>query len=158
MISYFSGSMTDVYANPEVESTIIVPITDIGFIQDASIRNIAISNPEIWAKVLTYCSGRHNGLISRHFDESINTQLIFIACINTSRGYCELSRETYLSMLDNILSSSARITEELAMPTIYLIEPSAGSISVFNQTIDDIASLSSKYGVGLNYVLPSPIL
>ena len=66
MISYFSSSITDIFNNPDIESTIIVPITDIGFIQDASIRNIAINNPEIWAGVLTYCSGSNDGLITRH--------------------------------------------------------------------------------------------
>ena len=34
MISYFSSSITDIFNNPDIESTIIVPITDIGFIQD----------------------------------------------------------------------------------------------------------------------------
>jgi hypothetical protein len=158
MISYFSSSITDIFNNPDIESTIIVPITDIGFIQDASIRNIAINNPEIWAGVLTYCSGRNDGLISRHIEQQCNTQLVFISCITTKNGCCELLRETYLQMLDTILSSSSRTCPETHMPTIYLIEPSIGVTNVFNQTIEDIASLSTKYGVGLNYVLPSSIL
>ena len=158
MISYFSGSITDVYSNPDFEKTIIVPITDLGFIQDTSIRNIAITNPEIWGSVLTYCSGRNDGLISRYMDQANNVQLIFIACISTKKGHCELLNETYLTMLDNILSSSARTNVEDMFPTIYLIEPSIGDLGIFNQTIEDIASLSTKYGVGLNYVLPSPIL
>ena len=61
-------------------------------------------------------------------------------------------------MLDTILGSSSRTCPETHMPTIYLIEPSIGVTNVFNQTIEDIASLSTKYGVGLNYVLPSSIL
>lgn len=158
MISYFSGSVTDVYINPDIEATIIVPITDTGFIQDASIRDIAINNPEIWANVLTYCSGRHSGLISRYVEQTYNKQLVFISCISTKSGCCELLRETYISMLESIISSSNRTCVETMMPSIYLIEPSIGSTNIFNQTIEDIASLSTKYGVGLNYVLPSSIL
>ena len=156
MIRCFTGSIVDVYSDKTVETTIIVPITDIGFIQDTSIRHLAVGDPSIWANVLTFCSGKHNGTILRHIDQANNTQLVFIGCIGTSKGICELKYDLYIQLLDSIISGLSRTRDET--PTVYLIEPNIVGDTVFNNTIEDIEEISTKYGVGLNYVLPSSIL
>lgn len=156
MLSYFNGSLIDLFHESERDVTIIVPITDTGFIQDPSIRALAVQYPEILCKISTYCSGLNDGLVSHYLDPHLSSQLVFIECISTENGMCELKTDTYLGLLDHVISGLTRTDGEL--PTTYVMEPMISSSTVYEATIESIMEISTKYGVSLNYVLPSTIL
>ena len=156
MLSYFIASLFDLYCDPCRECTIIVPITDLGFIQDISIRKLSIIYPDMLRCVHTYNEGRNNGLISYYVDNTLSSQLVFISCINTKHGICELDRASYLSKIEQILSSCGKTLDNPI--TTYLIEPIVSTCSVFNETIEEIMEISTNCGVGLNYIVPSLIL
>lgn len=156
MLTYFTGSLLDVFNDPSIESTIIVPVTDNGIIQDPSIRHLAMQYPEILSKVLTYCSGRSDGLVSYYLNHQCNSQLIFLSCIDTKHGSCRLSNDVYFGMLDVVISGMGLTLR--VPPTTYIVEPVVNGQNVFDTTIEKIMELSTNYGVGINYVIPSPIL
>lgn len=156
MLSYIDISLFDLYCDPCRECTIIVPITDLGFIQDNSIRQLSIIYPDILRSVQSYSEGRNNGLISYYVDNALSSRLVFISCINTKRGICELDQVCYLAKIENILATCGRTLDKPI--TTYLIEPIVSTCSVFNETIEEIMEISFTYGVGLNYIVPSLIL
>lgn len=156
MLTYFSGSLLEVFNDTSLESSIIVPITDNGIIQDPSIRHLAMQYPEILSNVLTYCSGRSDGLVSYYLNNELNSQLIFISCITTKNGLCEILTDTYIALLDLIISGMSQTLR--VPPTTYIVEPRVNGLNIFDSTIEEIMGISTKYGVGVNYVIPSLIL
>lgn len=156
MLSYFNGSLIDLFHKSERDVTIIVPITDTGFIQNPSIRTLAAEYPEILCKISTYCTGFKDGLIRHYLDPHLSSQLVFIECISTKNGMCELKTDIYLDLLDHVISILTITDTEL--PTTYLIEPMISSGAIYEATIESIMEISTKHRVSLNYVLPSTIL
>lgn len=147
MLSFFDGSLKDVYKT-STPTVIIVPITDHGFIQNCDIRDIAIEFPELLYYSNRFCEGKDHSTIIYHYDSEHQTTVAFVPCINTEKGINTVEVENFLSMTERCIESYVNRDDKM----FYVIQPVVSNAHVFNDTVEEMLSISSRLNVAINYI------
>ena len=153
MINVIEKSIKDILGIV-TEKTLIIPVSNIGFIQDKLIRDITYMNQGMFNCLKELVdSGK---IFDDYYDETTNSLIIFIIAFDALNGPTKFNKDVFMKGFELAINGFTK--KNLGEPTTYILEPLLFNGFDMEAVFENILEISTVVGVDINFVKATPIL